>query len=601
MEIKPRSLQQQTLFFILAPIFLLLVCLSVTGYIFVRTVLLNQWGETAITKLQRTAHQIDMRLSKPKDLLLLLHSRKGDDVNREILPYILQEIKNITGVVGAKIEWKANFFAHNANSSKHESMMGRMRIYQLERLTVSSPTYSSKENSRIISLESELKDKDGNSIGRIEIVISFDNLINEIIKTSWWKTNKAYFIDDSGNVLADTSTESSLDRISPLTTFGSADLLESDTLKAMEDNLFGTVFGPGSPPKEISGFYRLSEAPWTLVVIAPGGKILQPVLRFKLFYILSLTFGILMILLIVRVTTGRLTGKIRQLSAAANSLARGNFGPPLKVTSNDELGELTNDFNKMTNQLKHRLLLKETMSVAREVQQNLLPHAPVSLEKIEAYGLTLYCDETGGDYFDILKFPNNNQKIGLVVGDVVGHGVGAALLMTTVRALLRSRVIQPGDLGEIMNHVNSLLCQDTMKTGNFVTLFYLEVDQRRNTLNWVRAGHDPAIVYCPASADFSELKGRGVALGVDETYQYEYNEQATGQETQLVLIGSDGAWDVENQDGDRFSKERMKEILADNCSSHPDEILQTIVQTINTFRGMVPQSDDIPLVLVKIG
>jgi sigma-B regulation protein RsbU (phosphoserine phosphatase) len=277
MRIKPRSLQRQTLFFILAPIFLLLVCLSIAGYIFVRTVLLNQWGETAITKLQRTAHQVDMRLRKPKDLLLLLHSRKGDGVNREILSYILQEIKNLNGVVGAKVDWKANSFAHNSNSSKHESMMGRMRIYQLEQLTVSSPTYNSKENNRIISLESELKDKDGNPIGKTEIVISFDNLINEIIKASWWKTNKAYFIDDSGNVLADTSTESSLDRKSPMTTFGSADLLESDTLKAMEDNLFGTVFGPGSPPKEISGFYRLSEAPWTLVVIAPGEKILQSV------------------------------------------------------------------------------------------------------------------------------------------------------------------------------------------------------------------------------------------------------------------------------------------------------------------------------------
>lgn len=599
-------MQQRTFFFILVPIFILLVCLSLAGYLFVRTVLLNQWGETAIAKLQRTAHQIDMRLRKPKDLLLLLHSRKSNDVNREILPYILQEIKQLEGVISAKIEWNINSFARNSfiNEStdlRKHSMMGRMRYYQLEQLTVSSPKYNSQENSRTISLDSVLKGKDGYTIGRMEVVISFDNLISEIIKASWWKTNKAYLIDDSGNILADTSLDSSLGKNLSTKTFGSANSLESDTLQAMENALFGTVFGPGSPPKEVSGFYRLTEAPWTLVVIAPGKKILKSVIRFEFFYILSLTLGIIIILLIIRSSTSGLTKRIRELSRAANSLARGSFGPPLKITSHDEIGELRKNFNEMTEQLKHRLLLQEAISVAREVQQNLLPTESVSLEKIKVCGATLYCDETGGDYFDILRFSGNDNKVGVVVGDVVGHGVGAALLMTTVRALLRGRVVLPGDLGEIMSHVNSLLCQDTIKSGNFVTLFYLEVDQEKKSLGWVRAGHDPAIVYCPATDNFTELRGRGIALGVDETCRYEANELIFGRNIQLILIGSDGAWELENETGEHFSKERMKRILADNSALPPVEILQIIIQALTSFRGTVPQFDDITLALVKIG
>ncbi len=598
---QPRSLQQRTLFFILVPIFLLLVSMSIAGYIFVRTVLLNQWGETAIAKLQRTAHQIDMRLRKPKDMLLLLHNRKDGEVRREIFSYIIRDIKELDGVVDVNVEWLDNAPENEFYSLKKRAMSGRMQFYQVEQLTVSSPRFNSRENNRTISLQSQLKDKNDRAVGRVEVVISFDNLIHEIIKSPWWKTNKAFLIDGSGNVLADTSIDSQSANTSSLQTFGSTGRLERDTLRAMSIKSFGTVFGPGSPPKEISGFYRLTEAPWTMVVIAPGKKILEPVIRFKLLYILSLTAGIVVILLIIRGTTSRLTERIKEISAAADSLAHGSFGPPLSITSRDEVGELTKNFNKMTGQLKQRLLLKEAMNVAREVQQNLLPHHAVFLENIVAAGFILYCDETGGDYFDILRFPGNERKLGVVVGDVVGHGIGAALLMTTVRALLRGRVVQPGNLGEIMRDVNSQLCRDTMQSGNFVTLFYLEVDRDSNTLKWVRAGHDPAIIYRPSDGRFMELRGGGVALGIDETCTYRYNEQKIGQEVQLVLIVSDGAWEVENQTGEQFGRARLKRILAENCAMQPDEILQIIVRDITAFRGAAPQNDDITLALVKIG
>ncbi len=601
MIIQPRSLQQRTLFFILVPIFLLLLTMSIAGYIFVRTVLLNQWGETAIAKLQRTAHQIDMRMRKPKELLLLLHNKVGADVNRDVFSYIIQEIKELDGVVSVNVKWPDDAPKDEShNGFKKNSMMGGMHFYKLEKLTVSSPRYNSQEDNRTISLESDLKSNNDQAVGSVEVVISFDYLIDEIIKAPWWKNNKGYLIDDLGNVLASTSVESGLKKSQTQQAFGSADALERDTLMLMKKDSFGTVFGPGSPPAKISGFYRLTEAPWTMVIIAPGRTILQPIIRFKLLYILSLTIGIFAILVIIRSTTGRITKRIKDLSNAADNLANGSFGPPLSVASHDEVGELTKSFNKMTSQLQQRLLLKEAMNVAREVQQNLLPQDTVSIEGIIARGLILYCDETGGDYFDILKFSANKQKVGVVVGDVVGHGIGAALLMTTVRALLRGRVVQPGDLGEIMRDVNSLLCQDTMKSGNFVTLFYLEVDRGRETLSWVRAGHDPAIVYCSSNGEFSELKGKGIALGIDETCDYEYNEQPIDQETQLILIGSDGAWEVENQAGEQFGRERLKRILADTCTLHPDEILQTIVRDIAAFRGANPQIDDITLALIKI-
>jgi len=381
--------------------------------------------------------------------------------------------------------------------------------------------------------------------------------------------------------------------------FGTVNALEKETLAAIMGHDSGTVFGPGSPPEEISGFYHLKEAPWTMVIMAPGEKVLQPIIRFRLFYIFTFTICILLILFFIRLSTNRVTASIKAVSDAADDLAKGKFGPPLAITTRDEVSELAQSFNKMTGQLKQRLAMKEEINIAREVQQNLLPSESFLAEGLVASGVSLYCDETGGDYFDIIKFPDNNRKVSVVVGDVVGHGIGAALLMTTVRALLRCRVFLPGRLDEIINDVNRFLWRDTRASGNFVTLFYLEVDRMENTMRWVRGGHDPAMVYSPASREFSELMGNGIALGVDADLKFEYNELPVPDEEQLVLIGSDGAWEVENASGEPFGKDRIRQILAAASDLKPDAILRAIIEEINEFRGETPQNDDITLVVVK--
>lgn len=601
MIFQPRNLQQRTLFFVLFPTFLLLLTLSVSGFIFVQNILLKQWGETAASKLQRTAHLIDMELRKPKDLLRLLQSTDDADLNRQTYAYILKQLRELKGVVGVEVQWPPKVFSSdNMPKMMMKPTVGMMHGSHREPFSIGSPRYNSELNDRTVSLISKFNDQDERTVGRVEVIISFDQLIDRILNAPWWKTNKAYLIDGSGNVLASTALHLGLEDSFPMRAFGTVNDLEKETLAAMQKSKSGTIFGTGSPPGEISGFYHLAEAPWTLVIMAPGAKVLEPIIRFRLIYILSFTGCILLILFFIRQTTGRVTRRIKEVSAAADDLAKGKFGPPLTVTTRDEVGELAGSFNEMSGQLEHRLAMEEAINIAREVQQNLLPQHAFSAPGIVAAGLSLYCDETGGDYFDIIRFPGNEQKVGVVVGDVVGHGIGAALLMTTVRALLRCRLHLPGDLDRIVNDVNRLLCRDTSKSGNFVTLFYLEVDRLQNTLRWVRAGHDPAFVYNPASRRFSELKGNGLALGVDANWKFEASELPATDQEQIICIGSDGAWEVENAQGERFGKERIKQLLSAKSSLQPGEILQEIVAAIARFRGETPQNDDITLVLVKI-
>jgi sigma-B regulation protein RsbU (phosphoserine phosphatase) len=594
MIFQPRSLQQRTLLFILVPTFLLLLTLSFGGFILVRELLLKQWGETAIVKLQRTAHLIDMELRRPKELLLLLQSTNTTDFNRQIFTHIIRQLEWLDGVVGVNVDWPEK---ESGRATKSGPAM--MHHYRLERLQVGSPKFDSRLNNRTVSLVSELKNSGDKSVGRVEVIISFDTLIDQIINASWWKSNKAYLLDSAGNVLVSTGQEMGLEDYFPMRAFGTVSALEQETLEAVKRNISGTVFGPGFPPAEISGFYHLHEAPWTMVIMAPGEEVLEPIIRFKFFYFSTFTVCILLILVFIRLATGRVTSRIKEISAAADDLAKGKFGPPLAISTRDEVGELTRSFNKMTWQLQHRLAMKEEIDIAREVQQNLLPHNSFSAEGIMASGMSRYCDETGGDYFDILTFPDNSQRVSVVVGDVVGHGIGAALLMTTVRALLRCRVSLPGRLDTAINDVNRLLCRDTRISGNFVTLFYLEVDRRQNSLRWVRGGHDPAIVYTPSRQEFSEFMGAGLALGVDAKWNYEYNELSVPDEEQLILIGSDGLWETGNAAGEQFGKERIRKILAAKSNLPPDAILQAIIDKIDAFRGETPQNDDITVVIVK--
>ena len=147
----------------------------------------------------------------------------------------------------------------------------------------------------------------------------------------------------------------------------------------------------------------------------------------------------------------------------------------------------------------------------------MLPQKPFQNEHIDIAGRSIYCEKTGGDYFDFFPLPGTNgNKIAIAVGDVVGHGIPAALLMTTVRAMLRDPddpARGPGN--KSIADVNRLLCMDTSISCDYMTLFVMVIGPDKKELSWVRAGHEPAIVYDPASDRFDELNGDGMALGID--------------------------------------------------------------------------------------
>jgi len=600
LKIRPTSLQQRSTFFILLPTLVILLTMGFMSMLLIRQALLEQWQETAIAKLQQAAHHIDMRLLSPKKALRLFREEAGIEVDRHIAQFIVDQLREMEGVVQVNLVWKGNRMS-DVFTGRKRSMMPRMNFSRMEGLDVTTPIYNSEFKNETVSLVTEFWNENNQKLGHIEVIISFYDLIGQIVKTPWWKSNKAFLVDSRGNILTRTELFKDMRKERKDNMFGESNPLEQKTLAALRKNRSGTIFGPGMPPDEISGYYHLNEAPWTVVIIAQGEKVLQPIMKFRYSYLLISAAGITLALLLIRITTNKTTKAIRRLSKGANDLASGTFGAELQITSHDEVGELTRNFNTMSTQLQERLRLQQAMNIAREVQQNLLPQSSYTAEKIDICGTTLYCDETGGDYFDLLPHPGQPNKVHIIAGDVVGHGIGAALLMATIRSLVRCRISRSGSPAAIMRDVNSLLCKDTLKSGNFITLFYLVINTTTDKLEWVRCGHDPAIVYSPANHSFSELKGKGLVLGIDPSWEYQGSSIPLDHSQQIIVIGSDGVWDTENENKERFGRERVKTVLAENSHLSSKDIIAAITDEITLFRNTKPLADDITLVITKIG
>jgi sigma-B regulation protein RsbU (phosphoserine phosphatase) len=291
---------------------------------------------------------------------------------------------------------------------------------------------------------------------------------------------------------------------------------------------------------------------------------------------------------------------IREIIQALKDIRRGNFDRKVPVRSNDEIGYTGDVINEMAKGLKERDRMRHSLFLAKEIQQNLLPGSEPHIDGLDISGRSIYCDETGGDYYDFLDIAKpGERKICVVVGDVSDHGIPSALLMTTARAFLRQRMSRGGDLSQIVADVNRQLARDVEESGQFMTLFLCEIDIDDQCVRWVRAGHDPAISYNPETNSFDELAGVGLPLGVfqDSRYQTLTREIKPGQ---IIAIGTDGIWETTNPGGCQFGKDRFKALLQAHSSENSAEIVNGVMNEIDGFAATSDKSDDVTLVIIKV-
>jgi serine phosphatase RsbU (regulator of sigma subunit) len=318
-------------------------------------------------------------------------------------------------------------------------------------------------------------------------------------------------------------------------------------------------------------------------------------------WLLELGIGGVLIGCVVSLILSRgISRPIHILQSAFRRVAQGDYKQQVTVRNRDEFAELATAFNRMQEDLTERAHMKHALLMAEEVQRSLLPVTPPRTKHLDIAGASIYCDAIGGDYYDFLESPQGAGTVRIVLGDVSGHGTAAALLTATSRALLRSRSAHPGPIEDVVGDVNRELSLDMKESGQFLTLFLVEIDPENRQLRWVRAGHEPAILFFPATEIFENLGGPGLALGIDAAQVYTTQSKSGLCDGQVILLGTDGLCETRNPSGEMFGKDRLIGLLRRHAQGSAEDITGSVLEHLKAYQGIAEFEDDATIVVVKM-
>jgi len=294
----------------------------------------------------------------------------------------------------------------------------------------------------------------------------------------------------------------------------------------------------------------------------------------------------------------RLNRPVDRLSAAMEAVARGEIDTSVRpVSSGDELELLMHRFNEMIEGLRERRALRQSLQLGHDVQQHLLPMSPPRLATFDLAGLSLYCEQMGGDYLDYLDV-GDGRRWAVVVGDVSGHGVAAATLMASARAVLRSTLPQTGtDLAALLETLNDHLSKD-FDASHFMTLALVVLDTEAGSIAWATAGHDPPIL-AGADGTLEQLQGEGPALGIIEDAGFSAFGPRRLRPDDTLLLTTDGVWETLSPEGEQFGQQRLLEILAETRGQSAEHAANTVRERVAAFSGNATLRDDLTLAVIR--
>lgn len=241
--------------------------------------------------------------------------------------------------------------------------------------------------------------------------------------------------------------------------------------------------------------------------------------------------------------------------------------------------------------------MERELQVARELQASLLPRTTPQVPGWEFAAAWQPARQTSGDYYDF--FAAREGEVGLVIGDVSGKGMPAALFMALTRSIVRASLAGPARLVERIERANRLICADST-AGMFVTLFCAEIRLATGEVTYVNAGHNPPLLLSSGVKDdrLEELHPTGMALGIleDAPFQQQTVQMAPGD---LMLLYTDGVPDATQASGERFEMPRLRRLLREEGSGTAQDVLSNLAGTVASFTGECEQFDDMAMVVTR--
>ena len=285
-----KTLRARLTALLILPVVMILLAAGVSGFIYARDLMLRQWKETVILQLKRAAHEIEMRLSRPVDLMEMFSQSGSDTPDAGLLEAIVNKLETLPGVVRVTIGWHTPSLGGHGHGGMQKMMDGRrfIRFHRGAFAKISPPTIDERIGTQTVSMTMVLMDAYDTPVGNLEIIIKFDFLMADISSAPWWQDANACIVDKTSGSIVFASG-----RLKERATLGeTGDSLEGRLLAEIDREVAGTIAGSGMPPERIVGFHLLDTFPWALVVFADGKRILAPIITFRKGFIVGAAVNI---------------------------------------------------------------------------------------------------------------------------------------------------------------------------------------------------------------------------------------------------------------------------------------------------------------------
>ncbi len=302
---------------------------------------------------------------------------------------------------------------------------------------------------------------------------------------------------------------------------------------------------------------------------------------------------------------------LRQLQRGALTLAKGQFGHTIKLRSGDEWGDLAETFNLMSTQLEglyqeraKQERVQRELEIARNVQQALFPPQLPRIAGLEMAAICQPHRETSGDFYDLVEL--GNGQVGVVVGDVSGKSIPAAMLMVATQSIIRAEAHNYASPAQVLNQTNTIL-HHNIPRGMFAAASYARFDAAAQQLVWANAGQVyPFLIHRrsePSSKTvlrYLETSGDALPLGMQPAMQYiDHHIKLMAGDT--ILFFTDGVVEAMNGDHQLYGFERLEALVgALERDVTPEALIEAVLTEVTTFAGPAEQHDDITLVAIKI-
>ena len=263
-------------------------------------------------------------------------------------------------------------------------------------------------------------------------------------------------------------------------------------------------------------------------------------------------------------------------------------------------------------ELRKKERLDRELEIGAEIQLRLLPRQCPNIPGVAIAAKCQPANRVGGDYYDFIPVDHNLNQLnlkgdaanrwGLVIGDVMGKGVPAGLIMTMTRGMLRAEVLNEHSPSQILQHLNQVMYTDLENSHRFVTLFYSEYEPQTRKLTFSNAAHNPPLLWQAATKSVKRLDTIGMLIGLDAHSHYE-DAQVQLEPGDTIIYYTDGFTDAANQSGDRFDEENLINAFKEACRNcpSPQAILDYLFTQVQAFIGSTKQNqDDMTLVVMQI-